>query len=109
MSKELQPRTDADSSTNVDDTSVSQPCTKPIVMCRLSEMGWSNRCDTYDTYSKKINDYEIMVHKHINSKDWQCTLVEWNENGSLSDEITINYDASFEWVVSIAELLSNGT
>jgi len=78
--------------------------TKLNIMSRLSEMGWSNRGVTYDTYSKKINNYEIMVHRYINSTNWQCTLVEWN--GNLSNEITINYDASFEWIISITELLS---
>ena len=78
------------------------------VMCRLSDLGWRNRCDTFDTYYKKINDYEVCVSKHINSKSWSVTLVEWDESGNNSDEITINYDATFDWVVQLTEVLSNG-
>lgn len=79
------------------------------VMCRLSDLGWRNRCDTFDTYYKKINDYEVCVSKHINSKSWSVTLVEWDESGNHSDEITINYDATFDWVIQLTEVLSNGT
>ena len=68
-----------------------------------------NRCDTFDTYYKKINDYEVCVSKHINSKSWSVTLVEWDESGNHSDEITINYDATFDWVIQLTDVLSNGT
>ena len=30
-------------------------------MGELSNLGWENRCDTYDTYHKKITDFEIVV------------------------------------------------
>ena len=82
---------------------------KPNVMCRLSDLGWRNRCDTYDAYYKKINDYEVCVSKHINSKEWSVTLIEWDGGGINSDEITINYDANIDWVIQLTEVLSNGT
>ena len=79
-----------------------------IDMRKLSDLGWKTRFDTFETYWKEINDYEIIVSKHINSKSWDCTLVQhFDENGS--DEININCDATFDWVIKLVDLLSAGT
>jgi len=72
----------------------------------LLELGWENRCDTFDTYYKKINDYEVCVSQHTTEKHWTVTLVHWHDNET--NEIAINYDATFEWVVAISEMLSYG-
>ena len=98
--------TTAEQSTKADVQHVCQPIAKPDVMRRLSELGWQNRCDTFDTYYKKINNYEIVVSKHIKETKWQVTLVL--HDGGFEDEITINEDAKLEWIISITELLSNG-
>ena len=75
-------------------------------MHNLCQLGWLNRCDTFDSYYKKINHYEIVVSRHISEEKWQCTLVEWNENGTDSDEITISYDCDFYFVTEITNLLT---
>lgn len=77
-------------------------------MSQLSNLeGWTNRCDTYDTYYKKINDYEICVTKYINSTKWEVVLIEWDAHGSQSNEIPLNYNATFEWVIKLTELLTS--
>ena len=109
LNNEMSAWTKAEKTTTADVTTSSQTIAKPNVMCRLSDLGWKNRCDTYDAYYKKINDYEVCVSKHINSKEWSVTLIEWDEGGRNSDEITINYDANIDWVIQLSEVLSNGT
>jgi hypothetical protein len=79
------------------------------VMTRLSDLGWKNQFDTFDTYYKKINNYEVIVSKHIDSKCWSVTLVSWDESRNYSDEITMNYNATFDWVIQLTEVLSNST
>lgn len=80
------------------------------IMSPLSDRGWFNqqqviRTDAFDTYSKKINDCEIIVSKYTKSSKWECVLIEFAADGR-NDEITINYDATFDWVVSLEKLLS---
>jgi len=73
-------------------------------MNKLLELGWNHRYDTFETYYKKIGDYEIIVSKHINSKTWDCVLVQYCEIDE-SCEITVNNNATLEWVISFTKLL----
>lgn len=70
----------------------------------LDRPGWTNRCDTYDTYYKTINDFEVIVSKHISKTKWSCTLVQWLDSKD-SDEIVIREDCTFEWIVYLTNLL----
>lgn len=74
-------------------------------MSGLSSLGWKNQCDTFDTYYKKIGDYEILVSKHIKSRYWTVSLID--RGFQVSPEITINRNATFEWVVELTGILSN--
>jgi hypothetical protein len=78
-------------------------------MCRLSELGWRNRYDTFDTYYYEINDYKIYVSRHVNSQSWSVTLVEYDSEINEINEITINSNATFDWVIQLKEVLSNTT
>lgn len=81
-------------------------------MQKLSDLGWKTRFDTFETYWKEINDYEIVVSKHINSKSWDCTLVQHFDEYTdkmESAEVTINLNATFDWVIKLVDILSTGT
>lgn len=71
-------------------------------MDHLTHLGFTNRCDTFDTYSKKLEDYTIHVSKYINDKHWVCTLTDNDGN----DEITINYDTTLKWIIELENILS---
>lgn len=75
-------------------------------MNRLIGLGYYNRFDTYDVYTKEINNFQITVSKHITKHKWQCVLVEWHEGGNDSDEITLSFDCSYEWVCDLDKVLS---
>lgn len=70
-------------------------------MKRLIDLGWSSRLDTFETYYKSIDDYQIFVGRHIEQDPFWVTLI-YHEC-----EIIVNYDADFDWVVSLDKLLSN--
>ncbi len=72
-------------------------------MNQLTSLGWNSRFDTFETYYKKIGDYEIIVSKHISETKWDCTLVEWNEE--VINEITLNSDYDFEWIIKLVDVL----
>ena len=69
----------------------------------LDKLGFRHRYDTFFTYWKEIDDYEIIFSKHISNTDWVCTLV--SHDTDHSDEITINYNCTTEWALNIVKLL----
>lgn len=73
-------------------------------MEKLSTLGWTNRSDNFDLYYKKINVYRVYVSKPISSENWMVRLVECNEELN-PEEIVLNYDADFDWVIRLTNIL----
>ena len=74
-------------------------------MHKLKDLGFENRCDTFDTYWTYINWFELHVSKHISSKKWECVLIEWNDERTESVEIYVSYDCTFQFVNKLCSLL----
>lgn len=71
----------------------------------LSKLNWENRFDTFITYWKEIGEFKLYVSRHINESKWTATLVQWDEE-PYSNEININYDTNFKWLMDMVQLLS---
>lgn len=70
-------------------------------MNQLTNLGWYNVYDTFESYYKKINDYEVCVSKHINGDNWIVSIQTEEE----IEIITLNHDASFDWVIQLTDIL----
>lgn len=71
-------------------------------MNKLINLGWNKTSTTlYETYSKTINDYTIQVTKHINGTNWIASIQTCEE----IEIITLNHDASFDWVIQLTDIL----
>lgn len=76
-------------------------------MYKLLDYGFTNRCDTFDTYYKEIKEnLELCIFKHIKDKNWSCSLIQNIHEYNLNDEITISYDCTFEWVMDLEKILT---
>lgn len=80
---------------------------KPIEMSELTNHGFKARYDTYESYMLNIDDYNIIINRHIKNTKFQCWLVENYDGNEKSSEICINEDCDFEWVLNLVELLKN--
>jgi hypothetical protein len=75
-------------------------------MNELIKHGYNNTFDTFDTYTKEINEYVICISKHKSETKWTCTLIKWYEGDVDSNEININEDCTLEWVLELDKLLT---
>jgi hypothetical protein len=71
----------------------------------LNKLNWEHQFDTFITYWKKIGYYTIYVSKHTKETKWNVTLIEWWD-GNQSNEITINHNANFKWLMDLVQILS---
>ena len=75
-------------------------------MERLEELGWTNIYDyPYTTYIKKIGDIELCVTKHNRHDKWKVFVIDDDKEIKTHDEVAINYDASYEWVVEFYNVM----
>lgn len=79
---------------------------KPIKIFELTKYGFKPRYDTFESYMLNIEDLNIIVDKHNKETKFKCWLIN-NYDGTKSDEICVNDDCTFEWVMSLVELLKN--
>jgi hypothetical protein len=67
----------------------------------LDKLNWESRFDTFISYWKNIGDYTLHVSRHIKETKWTVTLIDCDND----NEIVINYNANFKWLMDLANLL----
>lgn len=76
-------------------------------MERLKELGFINRCDTFDSWLLNIkNDiinFNIIVGKHIKEKQYSLYIID----DESSEEVCISKNCSYELVKNIANSIIN--
>lgn len=85
------------------------------VMKDLVKLGWENFFDgSFDQYYKNIREFQICVHKQITDDKWECTLIAHEDckkysefNDFVLNEITVNTDTTFQWVIDFEKIISN--
>lgn len=75
-------------------------------MSELTKHNFKAHYDTFESYMLNIDDFNIIIDKHINETKYKCWIVS-NYDGVKSDEICINDDCTFEWIMDLVELLKN--
>lgn len=74
-------------------------------MDKLSKLGWESNFDTFFTYYKNYGNYRLIVDRHKDETNWSVTLVDLCSSNKDQAEITINHNATVEWVIHLSYAL----
>jgi len=83
-------------------------------MHRLKEeLGWKNdnSLGSHDIFRKKLENFKMIVYKHHSNKTWTLSLEDNIDDPDLNndepEEVIIDFDVSYEFVVQFDLLMSN--
>jgi len=74
-------------------------------MSALLDAGWKKDEDVsirWESYTKEVHGYKICVSRHVEGEKWAVALIDFD-----MEQITVNEDATIEWVLDLVEILSS--